>query len=101
MWAVEGSVNTPAAANQVLAAADPVRASVGDGRFHAPLAPGQYLVCAAPNCINVAVAADTTTTVNVKRRDGPTSFFVDDPISGSLVEDYGLDIGYEVTELQQ
>jgi len=101
IWEVEGFVSSPAAANQVLAAGDPVRASARAGRFHALLAPGQYLVCSAPNCINVAVAADATTTVNVKRRDGPTSFFVVDPESRALVEDYGLDVGYDVTALQQ
>jgi hypothetical protein len=47
------------------------------------------------------VAADATTTVNVKRRDGPTSFFVVDPESRALVEDYGLDVGYDVRALQQ
>jgi hypothetical protein len=101
IWEVERVVSTPAAANQVLAAADPVRASVREGRFYAPLAPGRYLVCSAPNCINVTVAADTTTTVNVKLRNGPTSFFVVDPASRALVEDYGLDVGDAVTELQQ
>jgi hypothetical protein len=101
IWEVESAVSTPAAANPVFAAADPVRASASDGRFFATLAPGQYLVCSAPNCINVTVAEDTTTTVNVKRRDGPTSFFVVDPESRSLEEDYGLDVGYEVTALQQ
>lgn len=93
IWQVEGRVSTPAAANDVVAAADPVLASVRAGRFHALLQPGQYLVCSAPNCINVSVAADATTTVNVKRRDGPTSFFVVDPQSRALEEDFGLDVG--------
>jgi hypothetical protein len=101
IWAVDGWVSTPAAANQVLAAADPVWANVLDGRFYAPLAPGQYLVCATPNCVNVTVPADTTTTVNIKHRNGPTSFFVVDPRSRSLVEDYGIAVGYDVMARQQ
>jgi len=101
IWKAEGVVSTPAAANDVLATADPVHASVRAGRFFAPLEPGSYLVCSVPNCINVTVAADTTTTVNVKLRNGPTSFFVVDPESRALVEDYGLDVGYDGTALQQ
>jgi hypothetical protein len=99
IWHVEAAVSSPAAANAVFAAAEPLRVNAPGGSFYAALAPGQYLVCAAPNCINVAVTADATSTVNVKRRNGPTSFFVVDAQSQRLEEDYGLDVGYEVDSL--
>lgn len=64
------------------------------GHYTEPLEPGWYLLCVRPNCVELNIHEDETLTVNVQRRDGPTSFFVGRPGAGRLDEDFGFDVGY-------
>jgi hypothetical protein len=40
----------------------------------------------------VNVVADAVTTVNIKKRYGPTSFFIIDPASGKFAEQLGFEL---------
>jgi hypothetical protein len=94
LWAVAESVGTEAAARSLIAARGPdVTASVS-GRYIHPLQAGRYLLCVRPGCVDVTVAEGQTLTVNLKRRDGPTGFYVAQTIGIPLAEDYGFDVGY-------
>lgn len=61
-------------------------------QYQQELSPGTYLVCTWSSCANVEVTAGHTSTVNVKLRNGRTSFFVLDAKHTELVEDFGLDV---------
>jgi hypothetical protein len=64
------------------------------GSYDQALEPGWHLLCVRPNCIEINTHEGETLTVNVKRRDGPTGFFVGRPSSSRLEEDFGFDVGY-------
>ena len=69
-----------------------MRLRTASERYSASLEPGTYLVCVGRSCIDTAVTADAPTTVNIKLRYGPTSFFVIDENSGKFVEDFGIEL---------
>ncbi len=64
------------------------------GRYSQALAPGWHLLCVRPNCVEINTHEEETLTVNVKRREGPTGFFVGRPSSPRLEEDFGFEVGY-------
>jgi hypothetical protein len=65
------------------------------GHYSAVLERGTYLFCVRPNCVEISVHDGETLTVNVKRREGPTSFFVGRPSrERALEEDFGFEVGY-------
>jgi hypothetical protein len=64
------------------------------GSYNQALEPGWHLLCVRPSCIEINTHEGETLTVNVKRRDGPTGFFVGRPSSSRLEEDFGFDVGY-------
>ena len=63
-------------------------------RYSLPLEPGSYVLCVRPNCINLTIAEGQTLTANIKRRNGPTSFFVGGTDAARFAEDFGFDVGY-------
>jgi hypothetical protein len=65
-----------------------------EGAYSQALSTGWYLLCVRPNCIELNPHEDETLTVNIKRRDGPTSFFVGRHSSSSIEEDFGVEVGY-------
>lgn len=93
IWWTDSEVSTVSAASDIMQTADPAFVQVASKRFHAALDPGHYLLCVRPNCVNIHVEA-TTVTANVKRRKGPTSFFVASDPSQKPTEDFGLDVGF-------
>ncbi len=93
IWWTDSEVSTVSAASDIMRTADPAFVQVASKRFHAALDPGHYLLCVRPNCVNIHVEA-TTVTANVKRRKGPTSFFVTSDASQKPTEDFGLEVGY-------
>ena len=64
------------------------------GRYSQALSPGWHLLCVRPNCVEINTHEEETLTVNVKRREGPTRFFVGRPSSPRLEEDFGFEVGY-------
>jgi hypothetical protein len=50
---------------------------------------GHYLLCEHMSCIGVTVSEGERLTVNLKRRYGPTSFFVS---ASGFDEDFGIDV---------
>ena len=94
LWRTDTAVTTVEAASD-LASTNPTFTVEASERYRAALEPSNYLVCAGSTCVNVAVIEGVTATVHVRLRFGPTSFVVADRASGELVEDYGLDIGFQ------
>jgi hypothetical protein len=78
----------------LIAAREPDVVARALGRYVQPLEAGRYLLCVRPGCVDVTVAEGQTLTVNLKRRDGPTGFYVAQAIGVPLAEDYGFDVGY-------
>lgn len=64
------------------------------GSYGQALSPGWHLLCVRPNCVEINTHEGETLTVNVKRRNGPTGFFVGRPSSSRLEEDFGFEVGY-------
>ncbi len=64
------------------------------GQYRLVLDPGEHLLCVRPSCIAVTVFNDTTSTVNIKRRDGLTGFFVGSSERTALEEDFGFEVGF-------
>jgi hypothetical protein len=58
-----------------------------------PLDPGSYLFCVRPNCAEVHVTSGATT-VHVKLREGPPSFFIAEPPESKPVETFGFEVGF-------
>jgi hypothetical protein len=93
IWPTESPVTSADDARMLTAASGtPVTVSANP-RFAEPLEQGNYLVCVRPNCVAVEVRTETIT-VNVKRRNGPTSFFLAASSGAALTEDYGFEVGY-------
>ena len=60
-------------------------------RYNVNLEPATYLVCVTRQCLSVRVVDDAVTTVNVKQRFGPTSFFVVETASNKFEEQFGFE----------
>jgi hypothetical protein len=84
LWKTAGRVADLAAAREVAAGA-PTRVIDVDGRYQVELDSGDYLLCALrygpveQPCAAFVVGSGTVTTINVKRRYGPTGLLIFDP----------------------
>ena len=93
-WKVEAPVTSASAVADLLDHRLPDWEKAVSERYSIALAPGFYLLCARPSCVNLTIADGQTSTANVKRRNGPTSFFVGGADAERLAEDFGLDVGF-------
>jgi len=93
-WQVEAPVTSESAVAELMAQRSPDWEKAVSERYSIALAPGFYLLCARPSCVNLTIADGQTSTANVKRRNGPTSFFVGGEDAERLAEDFGLDVGF-------
>jgi hypothetical protein len=90
LWRTDTPITTETAAITLLEErASDVTENVS-AHYRLPLEPGPYLLCVRPNCVALTVVVDETLTVNIKRRNGATGFFVGNP----LEETFGFDVGY-------
>jgi hypothetical protein len=94
IWRVDAAIENKAAAVALLEEREPDVTQDVSGRYRIALEPGQHLLCVRPNCIGLTVAAAETVTVNIKRRDGPTGFFIGARNVTSFKEDFGFDVGF-------
>lgn len=90
LWRVDTLITTEAASIDVLAR-EPERTESVSGRYNLGLDPGTYLLCVRPSCIGLVVRDGETLTVNIKRREGPTGFFIGGSGATSLEEDLGFE----------
>jgi len=93
-WQVEAPLTSASAVAELIAQRSPDWEKAVSERYSVALAPGMYLLCARPNCIHVTIADGQTSTANIKRRYGPTSFFIAAAEAEPLSEDFGLDVGF-------
>lgn len=91
VYPVDVAVGSDAEAAQVISGGGQTRLFLA-GRYAQALAPGRYLVCTWSSCVNAAVADGRTSTVNIKFRNGRTSFYVLDSDHAQLAEDFGFDV---------
>lgn len=94
VWALEAPLAQRSDAAALVAARAPDLTRDAAGSYSQVLEPGWYLLCVRPSCVELDTHEAETLTVNVKRRDGPTSFFVGRPSSSEMAEDYGFEVGY-------
>jgi len=94
VWTLEAPFERRSEVPALVAARPPDLTRDISGSYDQALSTGWYLLCVRPNCIEINVHEDETLTVNVKRRDGPTGFFVGRHSSPSLEEDLGFEVGY-------
>jgi len=94
VWALEAPFEQRSDAAALVAARAPDLTRDVAGSYSQALEPGWYLLCVRPNCVELNTHEAETLTVNVKRRNGPTSFFVGRPSSSQLAEDYGFEVAY-------
>jgi hypothetical protein len=93
-WRVEAAMGSESeVATLMMMRAPDWEAQVSERYQHA-LPPGSYVLCVRPNCINLTIAEGQTRTANIKRRDGPTSFFVGGGDAARLAEDFGFEVGF-------
>lgn len=76
-WRLDGPVTNIDEAVAVVHARDPDLTQEVSGRYRLELDPAAYLICVRPECVAVDITAGATTTLNIKLREGPPSFFVD------------------------
>lgn len=93
IWQLDAPAVDPAAAREITASIPPTQEHEASGHYRVTLAAGSYLFCNMDSCINVQVVEGATSTVNVKQRYGPTSFFHSVSGSAQLTEDYGFSVG--------
>lgn len=91
LWRTDTPITTETAAIALLDERASDVTEIVSGHYRRALEPGPYLLCVRPSCVALTVAADETLTVNIKRRDGATGFFVG---NAGLEEDFGFDVGY-------
>lgn len=89
LWRVEKAVTSKAKVQTLMESTPPSHTLAANEQYRLALEAGRYLLCVDTSCVNVAVASETVT-VNIKRRFGPTSFFVVEPDSGRFIENYGI-----------
>lgn len=94
LWTLEEPFYRRSEVPELVAARPPDLTLLAEGSYRQELSTGWYLLCVRPNCIELNPHEDEMLTVNIKRRDGPTSFFVGRPSSSSLEEDFGFEVGY-------
>ena len=90
LWPVGTAVTSTSDARQVVEAAPPAISMDVFGSYSLEVATGDHLLCVRPNCIGIAIVEGETLTVNVKKRDGPTGFWLLNPASGRFEEDFGI-----------
>ena len=91
VFQLKGTLASNDVASAAMSATTPHATIAAFERYHLKLDPGAYLVCVTLHCIGVTVAADTLTTVNIKLRYGPTSFFIIDSASNRFTEQFGFE----------
>lgn len=94
LWTLEEPFYRRSEVPELVAARPPDLTLLVEGSYRQALSTGWYLLCVRPNCIELNPHEDEMLTVNIKRRDGPTSFFVGRPSSSSTEEDFGFEVGY-------
>jgi len=94
LWRVDAAVTNAADAAATLAEREADVTENVSGQYSRALEPGAYLLCVRPRCIGLTITAGETLTVNVKRLDGPVSFFVGAPSVAGFQENPGLEVGY-------
>lgn len=94
VWPLASPVSSSSEALAITDSGPPQFSLTASENYVLELAAGTYLFCVRPNCAVVRVTAGVTT-VNVKRREGPPSFFVAEPPASNPVETFGVEIGYE------
>jgi hypothetical protein len=92
IYALSAPVTSDAEASAVVRDSSPLSTIQASHRYTAPLDPGDYLACVHDRCVSVSVVDGAVTTVNIKLVYGPTTFFVADADTGSIVQDLGLDV---------
>lgn len=92
IWPNDSPVLDAETARAITQATSPQVNLSGTATFSQVLEPGHYLFCVRPSCVSIQVSG-ATTTVNIKRGEGPTSFFVSSASGGGLSETYGFDLG--------
>lgn len=92
IWATE-SAPTDDQARDITQAETPSVVLSSDRAFTQQLDPGHYLFCVRPSCVPIQVV-DRTVTVNVKRREGPPSFFTESTPGSALAETFGVEVGH-------
>ena len=90
IWPTEEPISSEQSAASHTRSQAPVVSLVANERYGAPLPPGRYLLCSEAQCINVNVQAARTTTVNIRKVDGLSSFFVREGEAERFVERNGL-----------
>jgi hypothetical protein len=93
LWKLSTAVDSKPAAVAVVQGREPDTTLRVSRHYRRELEPGDYLMCAAPNCIGVKVTANETVTVNIKTRYGKTGFFVGSRSTTGLDEEFGFDMG--------
>lgn len=93
IWTLEEPFERRSEPAALVAARPPDRVIEAMGTYRQSLPTGWYLFGVRPNGVELNVHEEATLTVNVLRRDGPTSFFVGRHGTGPLDEDFGYDIG--------
>jgi hypothetical protein len=94
IWRVDTAVTDAAAAAATVAQREPDVTENVSGQYSRALEAGPHLLCVRPRCIGLTITTGETLTVNVKRLDGPVSFFVGAPGVANLRESPGLEVGY-------
>jgi hypothetical protein len=94
LWQVDAPVGDATAASELTTTVAPTMAIAANQHYRAAAASGKYLLCVLSNCINIALSGNETATVNIKLRNGPTSFFLRKAGSTQLTEDYGFAVAY-------
>ena len=92
IWSTQSVAVSDEEAGAITRATPPTATLTGNGSFSQVLSPGSYLFCVRPSCVSFQVSGSTLT-VNIKRREGPTSFFMVSASGGGLSETYGFDVG--------
>ena len=94
VWTLEAPFERSSEVPALVAARPPDLTRDIAGSYSQALSPGWHLLCVRPNCIELNTHEEETLTVNIKRRDGPTGFFVGRPGSSPLEEDFGFEVGH-------
>ncbi len=81
IWPAPGPVADNASADAIVNGAAAEVTFGADMAYRHAFVPGSYLICVRPYCVGVAVVAGHVTPVNVKLVNGPSRFFVFDPVT--------------------
>jgi hypothetical protein len=91
VFQLEEPATSAEAASAAIRGTSPLARIAASARYNMDLDPRSYLVCVTHRCLSVRVVDDAVTTVNIKQRFGPTSFFVVDPTSSKFTEQFGFE----------